>query len=488
MAEPQSLLDCLEALPRGSDRGLRFIDSKGAEHFYPWPELEREAKKRAYAFYQAGLVKGDRIALIIPDGHEFVLSFLGAMVGGIVPVPIYPRATFKAIETYHDTIRHTLQASQARMLLSTEAMRPYLEPVLEQDVPVKQIDTVEQLQQRLGPELQCPRLTSDDLCFLQFTSGSTSQPKGVMVSHGNLIANAKAFLGKHGLDRRDDDLAISWLPLYHDMGLIGFVLGVLVLDIPTVIMPTASFARNPRIWLDAIRKYNGTLTFAPNFAYALVVKRLRKDNIDDWDLSKLRIAGCGAEPINANTLRDFAQRLSSAGFRPEAFLPSYGMAEATLAITFSDHASPMKTDIIDAQALQQGKAVPATDATAQRLELVCCGKPFPGHELSIVNDAGQPLGEREVGEIVVRGPSVTHGYFNNPEATAEAWKNGWLHTGDLGYLVEGDLYICGRSKDLIIINGANHYPRTWSGWSIICPAFDVTMWSHSARSSTATKS
>jgi fatty-acyl-CoA synthase len=459
MSGPQSLLECLEALPGGSERGLRFIDSQGNEHFYPWQELTREAKIRAHALYQKGLKRGDRLALIVPEGHEFVLHFLAAVVGGIVPVPIYPRATFKAIDTYHETIAHTLRASQARMLLSTTSMKPYLEAVLDQNVPIRHIETIEELTPTLGPELTCPKLTSDDLCFLQFTSGSTSQPKGVMVTHGNLIANAKAFLGPHGLDRRPDDIGVSWLPLYHDMGLIGFILGVLVMDIPVIILPTASFGRNPRLWLETIRKHKATLTFAPNFAYALVIKRLRNDPLQDWDLSHLRVAGCGAEPINAHTLRAFVDRLKPVGVRDEALLPTYGMAESTLAITFADHSAPMKTDIVDAQALQQGHATPAGEHTEQRLELVCCGKPFPEHELAIVNEHGRHLEERTVGEIIVKGPSVTQGYFNQPEATSEALRNGWLHTGDLGYLVDGELYICGRSKDLIIINGANHYPQ-----------------------------
>ncbi|MCB9707745.1 MAG: fatty acyl-AMP ligase [Myxococcales bacterium] len=459
MAEPQSLLDCLEALPPSTDRGLRFIDAQGGEHFFAWPELTREAKRRAYALRQKGLRQGDRLALIVPEGHDFVLSFLGAMAAGIVPVPIFPRATFKAIDTYHDTVAHTLRASQATMLLSTLAMKPYLEAVLSRDVPVARIETIEEVYASLGPELNCPQLHSNDLCFLQFTSGSTSQPKGVMVTHGNLIANARAFLGPKGLDRRSDDIGVSWLPLYHDMGLIGFILGVLVMDIPVIILPTASFARNPRLWLDTIRKHKGTLTFAPNFAYTLVVKRLHRDSLDGWDLSHLRVAGCGAEPINPHTMRAFTERLAPVGFRPEAILPTYGMAEATLAITFADHAASMKTDIVDAQALQQGVAIPAERSTQTPVELVCCGKPFPGHELCIWDDAGTPLKERMVGEIVVRGPSVTQGYYNNAEATQAAWRDGWLLTGDLGYLADGELYICGRSKDLIIINGANHYPQ-----------------------------
>ncbi|QQR91421.1 MAG: fatty acyl-AMP ligase [Myxococcales bacterium] len=458
MEHAQSLLDCIERLPKDPKRGFRFIDALGEERFYSYRDLEKEAKHRAAVLYQKGLKKGDRLALVIPDGHEFVLSFLGAVAGGIIPVPIFPRATFKAIESYHDTVAHILQASTATMLLSTEAMKPYLEPVLKHDVKVSEIATVDLFEKSDVAAIECPALGPEDLCFLQFTSGSTSKPKGVMVSHGNLLANARAFLGPHGLDRRKDDLAVSWLPLYHDMGLIGFILGTLVMDIPVVIFPTASFARNPRLWLETINKHKATLTFAPNFAYALVAKRVRDADLSKWDLSSIRVSGCGAEPINATTLRAFADRLKPAGFNANAFLP-YGMAEATLAITFSPQGQGMKTDRVDAKALQQGKAAPATDATETTLELVSCGKAFPEHELAIVDEQGNKLAERQVGEIITQGPSITKGYYQNPEASAESWKKGWLHTGDLGYIAEGNLFICGRSKDLIIINGANHYPQ-----------------------------
>jgi fatty-acyl-CoA synthase len=226
------------------------------------------------------------------------------------------------------------------------------------------------------------------------------------------------------------------------------------------LIPTEAFVRKPGIWMQAVSKYGGTITVTPNFAYALAARRTRDQDLEGLDLSRLRIAGCGAEPINAAVLRQFCDRFAPVGFRAEALLPCYGMAEATLAITFHDHDRPMVTDRVYASTLSVGKAVVAKPNSPLRtVELVGCGYPFPEHELRIVDESGRTLPERCVGEIITRGPSITKGYFGQPEATAQAYRDGWLYTGDLGYVADGQLYICGRSKDLIIIHGVNYYPQ-----------------------------
>jgi fatty-acyl-CoA synthase len=457
---PQTLGEALFALPRGETRGFRFIGSDGQERYFPYQALEAEALRRAALLAARGIVKGDRVALVVPEGHEFVLSFLGTVLAGAVPVPIFPRATFKASADYSDTVGHIVDASDSKLLLAMNANLSLVEPVRAK-LPLG-IVTSEDAFAGIAPPFTPPALTADDLCFLQFTSGSTSRPKGVMVSHGNLIANATAFLGPHGLDRREHDVGVSWLPLFHDMGLIGFILGPLIMDIPVVILPTASFARGPKIWLETLSKYRGTITYAPNFAYALASKRIKARDLSTLDLSALRVAGCGAEPIQAATLREFARVLAPAGLKDTAFLPSYGMAESTLAITFHPLGTPVRVDRVDARALRGGQAVPSTapEGSHDALELVGCGKTFPAHELAILDPEGARLPERQVGEIVVRGPSVSRGYYQNPEANAEAFPgDGFLHTGDLGYLAEGELFICGRSKDLIIVRGANFHPQ-----------------------------
>jgi fatty-acyl-CoA synthase len=464
-----TLVSCLASAPRDPARGFRFKSLDSAERFFSFAELEREAELRASQLLGLGLERGDRIALVIADPAEFVLSFLGAAIGGIVPVPIYPRASFKAKNAYENTVAHIVRAAGAKLILATEPAREVMEEVLALDLAGVRLAMLGDVQaatptsipNRADPE----RIRPDDLCFLQFTSGSTSLPKGVMVTHGNLVANARSFLGEGGVNRVDDDLAVGWLPLYHDMGLIGFVLGTIICNIPTVLIPTEAFGRRPNIWLDTLSQHKATITFAPNFAYALATKRAREKDLEHLDLSRMRVAGCGAEPINPKVMRDFARRFARCGFRAEALLPAYGMAEATLAITFHPTFAPMITDTVDAAQMKRGEASPRETACDDpndpqaTVELVCCGRAFPGHELKIVGEQGRALGDRQVGEIWTRGPSITSGYFGNPEATAEAWSDGWLHTGDLGYLVDGRLYVCGRSKDLIIIRGANFYPQ-----------------------------
>ncbi len=456
----QTLTEALARLPKGEARGFRFVGSDGEERFFSYDSMRGEATRRASLLAAHGVKKGDRVALVIAEGHEFVLSFLGCVVAGAVPVPIFPRATFKATTDYVDTVTHIVEASRAELLLTMDSTRGLVEPVLERVESLRAIETTEALfaSEHPAQPFVAPELDASDLCFLQFTSGSTSRPKGVMVTHGNLIENASQFLGPAGLDRRDDDLGVSWLPLFHDMGLIGFILGPLILDIPVVILPTATFARGPRVWLETLSKHKGTITYAPNFAYALAIKRLKPRDLEALDLSRVRVAGCGAEPIHAPTLRKFAEALAPAGFKAEALLPSYGMAESTLAITFHALGMEIVVDRVDPEALGRGEALPS--AAEDAIELVGCGVPFPGHELAIVDEAGRKLPERRVGEIVTRGPSVTPGYYENPEASADTFRpDGFLHTGDLGYVGGGQLFICGRIKDLIIIRGANFYPQ-----------------------------
>ncbi len=459
-----TLINAMSKLRRGEGRGFTFVGRDREERYWAYEAMEEEAHRRA-AFLQAmGVQKGDRVALVIPEPHEFVLTFLGASVAGAVPVPIYPRASFKNADSYVDILAHVVGSSGAKLVFCMEGNRGVVEQIGTRGVDARILDVTASFD-GTAPGWDQPIVTPDDLCFLQFTSGSTSKPKGVMVTHGNLVANASAFLGPHGLDRNDEDKGVSWLPLFHDMGLIGFVLGTLVCDIPVVLLPTETFARSPGLWLETITKHRGTITYAPNFAYQLVTKRVKERQMANLDLSSVRVAGSGAEPIRARTLQAFADKFAAAGFSNKAFLPSYGMAEATLAITFHPLGTEMVVDRVDAKAMQDGVAREADDSTDTVLELVGCGRGFPEHEVLVVDEQGNALPERRVGHVITRGPSVTGGYFQNDEATAEGYKDGWLQTGDLAYFADGHLFICGRLKDLIIIRGANHYPQDIE-WSV----------------------
>jgi fatty-acyl-CoA synthase len=451
----------LAQLGDATQRGFVFVRPDGTERFCSFAELCQLAERRAADLHARGLKKGDRLAIVVPEPDEFVLSFLGAVMGGIVPVPIYPQLSFKNVESYHETVTHIANASGASMLLTTPATKQYVDPVLPRVASMKSIVTVDEIGRDDHGKVDVT-VDPEDLAFLQFTSGSTSRPKGVVVTHRNLAWNSESFM-IHGLEKDSSfDKGVSWLPLFHDMGLIGFVIGPLFTNIPVVFMPTASFVRNPRIWLDKIHQHRGTITYAPNFAYALVTKRVKEKDVADLDLSCLRRAGCGAEPIQAKTLHEFADKLKGAKFDPRAFLPSYGMAEATLAISFVPAFSGVRSDVVDKAGLETGKAAPAQDEAESR-QLVNCGRAFPEHEMAIVDEHGNRLGDRDVGQIITRGPSISSGYYQEAELTAEAFKAGpdgqtWLYTGDLGYMVDGEVFICGRLKDMIIVRGRNFYP------------------------------
>jgi fatty-acyl-CoA synthase len=474
-----TLVEAVRALADDRRRGFVFVGPDGGERLCTFHDMAAEAQRRANQLVERGLRKGDRIAIVVPEGDEFVLSFLGTLFAGMVAVPISPQPSFRNLESYHDMVAHIARASGARLLLTTRTTKAFVESALERARTLQAVLTTEDLAQPThgrsiprSPHAGTVAVSPDDLALLQFTSGSTSRPKGVMVTHGNLAANAESFM-IHGL-RRDEstDKGVSWLPLFHDMGLIGFVVGPLFTNVPCVFLPTASFVRAPRLWLDKIHEHRGTITYAPSFAYALTTKRLKDKDLAGLDLSCLRVAGCGAEPIRARALRDFAAKLAPTGFDARAFVPSYGMAEATLAITFAPLGDGLRTDGVDAEALTSGEAKPAKGEddrisnAGKALEIVDCGVPFPEHEVAIVDEAGRRLGDRRVGQIVVRGPSVTKGYFQNPELTGHALRSlagasdeVWLHTGDLGYVAAGRLFVCGRVKDIIIVRGRNYYPN-----------------------------
>ena len=441
-----------------------FVRVDGTERVVTFPELWKWACQRANRFRELGLKKGDRVALILPDPDAFVLAFIGALTAGLVPVPMYPPMTLAKMEAYGETVRHILASSGARALVTVPSLEPMLRAHLV-DV-AREAGTVSdgvrvildaELEGDLPEKAVAPcEISIDDLAFLQFTSGSTRMPKGVMVSHRNLSANAHAIMFD-GLHATSKDRGVTWLPLYHDMGLIGFVIAPAFAQVAVKFLPTLTFIRRPSLWLDAVHKFRGTITFAPNFAFALAARAVSDEQSREWDLSCLKAIGCGAEPIQPETLRNFVARFSSKGLRSEALLPCYGLAEATLAVTFGSTAEVMRTEKLDAASMHRGEAVLVDGADGP--EIVSCGRPLPGFELEVRGAEGARLAERMVGEVWVRGPSVMTGYFGQPDATAEVLDGEWLCTGDLGYLVAGELFVCGRTKDLIIIHGKNFYPQ-----------------------------
>jgi fatty-acyl-CoA synthase len=430
--------------------GLRFIEHDGRTLQVPYAALLADACLIAGALRARGLVEGDRVALVIPEVAGFVHAFFGIAAAGLVPVPLCPPAQAGDVATFTKQSRHIINASRAAAVITTPDVAALLE-----DDGLGSVVLLDDL--RRGPALPAPVATPlDATALLQFTSGSTAMPKGVVLSHGNIAANVEAILGPSGLDARPGDVAVSWLPLYHDMGLIGMLLSSLYAPADAVIMSPVLFLKRPSAWLDAISTWRGTVSFAPNFAYELCRRRVKTSQLDTFDLSRWRVAGCGAEPIRPDTLRQFAEYFAPSGFRASSFLPSYGLAEHSLAVTFATNG--LHVDVVDAERLvRESRAVPVVNGSSS-VRVVRCGRAFPGHAIRIVDEEFHDVPERHVGAIIVRGPSVMQEYFEQPEATAASLRDGWLLTGDLGYMADGELYVCGRTKDLIIRQGRKYYP------------------------------
>jgi acyl-CoA synthetase (AMP-forming)/AMP-acid ligase II len=493
----QAIEDAAKAEPT---RGLRFVPESGVPGFpgpshpkepgggqangpvgagseiseasFSYAAVERISARFGGALQALGIRKGDRVALILPDNGDFVLCFLGAIRAGIIPVPIYPPMSVGQLQAYLDNTRHIVAKSGARVLVTTTRIKRLLGTVQAACPALEQVVAIEGIRESSEP-LKSQKIGIDDVAFLQFTSGSTSRPKGVALSHGNLAANIACIM-EEGLRIRDDDVGISWLPLYHDMGLIGFVLAPLYHRTPIVYLPSLLFLKRPVTWFQAFSRHGGSIAFAPNFAYALCIKRIRRADLEGIDLSRWRVAGCGAEPIRPETLESFASAFAPVGFRKEAICASYGLAESSLAVAFSELDEGLKTMSFDGPRLwDHGQAIPVSESDEAAVRLVSCGRPFARHTIAIFSedDASneRPLPDGTVGEVRITGPSVMRGYWEDVEATRGAFAGSALRTGDLGFLYDEHLYICGRSKEIVIVNGRNYYPQDmeWEAGKVV---------------------
>lgn len=458
---PETVVAALKRLATVEEYGHTFYDNAGKPTFTSFATLNRTVEARARRLMGLGLKRGERVGMVLAQPMDFVVSFFACLYAGLVPVPMYPPLSFGKLDAWADGALGILQNSEASLLLTDAQLQSVLWQVVPKAKTLKDLLTVEKLDQKAPDTGALPVVAADDLCFLQYTSGSTSAPKGVMVTHGNLAANAWVVATEGMALVPWTDKCVCWLPLYHDMGLIGFVVTPMFVGAQACFIPTLLFVKRPNIWMKVMSEQKANHSFGPNFAYALAARKATDDDLAQWDLSNVRVLGCGAEPIHADTMARFETTMGRAGLKVGSIMPAYGMAEATLAMTFHERNAPLKVHTLDGEIFRaEGRVVPPKDDEVV-LGFVCCGKTFSGHGVGVCDADGNLLGEDVEGELLFRGPSVTRGYWRNPEATEECFRaDGWLRTGDLGFIHEGDVYITGRCKDLIILNGRNHHPTT----------------------------
>ncbi len=421
-----------------------------------YAQLWADANEVARGLVAAGVARGDAVALMLPTGVAFFQACLGAMLIGAVPVPMYPPLRWSEIEEHVRGRAAILANCMARMLVTVpEAM--FIGRLVRAELPqLRDAVSVERLR-GIGGDSALPVLSGGDTALLQYTSGSTGDPKGVVLSHANLLANLRAMGRAAGVT--SGDRFVSWLPLYHDMGLIGAWFGTLYFAVPLTLMPPQSFLSRPSRWLQAIHRYRATISAGPNFAYEIAASKVHDEDLEGLDLSAWRLAFNGAEPVRAATLARFAARYAPYGFDRRALTPVYGLAESAVGLAFPPLGRGPLVERIDETVLaRDGIAAAAVEASPAALDVVSCGRPLPGHEIRIVDDGGHEVPARTEGRIEFRGPSATSGYFRNAAATARLFRGEWLDTGDVGYIAGGELFLTSRAKDLIKRGGHNIHP------------------------------
>ena len=448
------------------ETGLNFYSIRGTlTTALPYRVLRDEAVELASRLLELGLRMGERVAIIAETHPDFVRIFCACQYAGLVPAPMPMPFAFGGREIYVAHVRRLVEEGKATALFAPQALIGWVAPFAA-DLKLRICSTVADLATTPRSDAALPVIEPDHTAYLQFSSGSTRFPMGVVVQQKALMANASAILS-HGLQVKPDDRAVSWLPLYHDMGLVGFLLSPLAGQVTVDLLATQDFARRPQLWLSLLSAGRGTISYSPSFGYDLCTRRERSISKAELDLSSWRIAGIGGDMIRPPVLASFSRTFAACGFAATAFLPSYGMAEATLAISFAPIDRGIEVDIIDLDCLEQdGLATAPQGPSARTRTVVLCGSALPGHDIEIRGADGSALAERRVGRIFARGASLMQGYDGRPDETSAILSaDGWLDTGDLGYLLDDTLVVTGRAKDLIIINGRNIWPQDLE-WSV----------------------
>ena len=458
IADFETLGEALEYAAQGR-RGLNFHDARGTlTRAYPYSELRAEALANARRFVTLGLKPGDRLALIAETGPEFAAAFFGAIYAGLWPVPLPLPTSFGGREAYVDQLKVMLGSSDPALFLYPEELADFAGTAAAHlGVAGRAWESLVEIEPSPA-ELSLPN--GDDIAYLQYSSGSTRFPHGVAVTHRALLDNLRAH--GIGLEITGTDRCISWLPWYHDIGLVGCLLSPLANQISVDYLKTEDFARRPLAWLDLITRNPGSsLSYSPTFGYDICARRTSSQTRagDRFDLSRWRIAGNGADMIRPDVMQAFVDAFAEAGFNAGAFCPSYGLAEATLAVSLMPPGEGIRLELVEESELS-GAGTPDQERPRRFRAIVNCGRPVSGMEVEIRGPTGAELPDRGIGKVFVRGASVMAGYFRDEEATAACMSaDHWLDTGDMGYMSGGYIFIVGRAKDMIIINGRNHWPQ-----------------------------
>ena len=457
LADFATIGEALDYAAQGT-RGLNFHDARGSlTRAYPFNELREDALVAARRFLALGIKPGDRIALVAETGAEFATAFFGAVYAGAWPVPLPLPTSFGGREAYVDQLGVQLKSCDPALFLFPPELAEFGKAAAAQSgISSRAWDTLDIIEPAAS---DLPTAEPDDIAYLQYSSGSTRFPHGVAVTHQALLDNLRA----HGIGLQviETDRCVSWLPWYHDMGLVGCFLSPIALQISVDYLKTEDFARRPLAWLDMITRNPGTsLSYSPTFGYDICSRRMSSQTRaeDRFDLSRWRIAGNGADMIRPDVMQAFVDSFDAAGFHASAFCPSYGLAEATLAVSLMPPGEGIRLELVEENELSGG--TPDADRPRRYRAVVNCGKPVTGMEIEVRGPAGDILPDRGIGKVYVRGASVMHSYFRDEESTKACLSDdGWLDTGDMGYLSKGYIFIVGRAKDMIIINGRNHWPQ-----------------------------